>query len=214
MGKLKDWLDDGRAVFSAFRGMSPRALRILISMMILLSAAVVVWFTSIAPWIRSQMIPPGTVVARMSDGPVPAGWLVCDHSEQKSSKYPDLALILNGGKDMEKFFLPDLRGMFLRGVGMNDEDAYKYPGSDSRKVGSPQSDSFRRHRHSRKVDSKSTPEDVYMVYEAGNTSSENVVLARVGEYGNGKGAEGVLNVEQGGDETRPMNIGVVWIIKY
>nr|GFD59851.1 hypothetical protein [Tanacetum cinerariifolium] len=64
---------------------------------------------------------------------IPDGWLVCDGRALNSSKYPALYLALGytwgtGAGRPGDFTLPDMRGMFLRGVdilGHNDPDNNK-----------------------------------------------------------------------------------------
>jgi hypothetical protein len=70
------------------------------------------------------LCPPGSVMA-FAGANVPVGWLLCDGSVMSSSQYPALfaAISTNWGMGTSggivgtnDFNLPDLRGMFLRGV--------------------------------------------------------------------------------------------------
>ena len=74
--------------------------------------------------------PPGTIVA-FAAASVPEGWLMCDGSARSSRDYPELAALLGSawGTDFSSncqsstntcdFELPELRGQFLRGAGIN-----------------------------------------------------------------------------------------------
>ncbi len=66
-----------------------------------------------------SLVPPGTVVPFA--GPtanIPAGWLLCDGRDYQKSTYPNLYEAIGGswGESNSAFFVPDLRGYFLRGV--------------------------------------------------------------------------------------------------
>ena len=65
-------------------------------------------------------LPAGTVISYVgSELHSLSGWLLCDGSAQSPSAYPALAQALGGafGTDASgNFYLPDLRGVFLRGV--------------------------------------------------------------------------------------------------
>ena len=87
---------------------------------------------------------------------IPGGWLLCDGRTVSRSDYPDLfnAIGISWGKgDGSKTFnLPDLRGMFLRGVSGesgNDQDAdsrkrlKENGGNEGNNVGSYQEDAIR-----------------------------------------------------------------------
>jgi Phage Tail Collar Domain len=70
--------------------------------------------------VEEQTVPAGTIVA--FGGPksqIPTGWLHCDGEDYEISKYPKLAeaLAKSWGVNTSgtKFFVPDLRGQFLRG---------------------------------------------------------------------------------------------------
>lgn len=90
---------------------------------------------------------------------VPPGWLLCDGSQVSQSKYPNLyqAIGQNFGQNPGEgvFYLPDLRGRFIRGV---DNNAGRDPDVSSRTdmvntnipsktVGSIQSHALQNHFH-------------------------------------------------------------------
>ena len=78
--------------------------------------------------------PIGTIIAW--PGPVstiPYGWKLCNGDQVLKSENPELFTVLQDywrvaviGQD-PLFHLPDLRGMFLRGVTMARSDAYSDP---------------------------------------------------------------------------------------
>ena len=145
------------------------------------------------------------------------GWLPCDGREVLQTKYPVLYARIRDswgkGNSVDTFNLPDLRGLFLRGVdpeGSNDID-YKLRFSSFHRtneiagpvVGSVQTDGIAKHSHpltktiyvhgrSFKGDSGSD--------RPLKDSSGNVFIDRTGETG--------------GSETRPKNAYVYYIIKY
>jgi microcystin-dependent protein len=115
-------------------------------------------------------IPIGTIVPYAGTLPNVAlagtGWLACDGSGLLTNKYADLNNVIESfyGADNLTFYLPDYRGLFvrgmqgtpLRGVQNYDPDAntrtpptsYPIPGNSGNSVGSKQSDVFMLHQHS------------------------------------------------------------------
>lgn len=100
----------------------------------------------------------GTVIAFAGpDNKVPQGYLICDGRLLKSKKYPALYAAIGGawGKSEEQFQLPDMRGLFLRGVDAgkgtdeyaSQREALKGGGNSGDQVGSYQADAFEKHSH-------------------------------------------------------------------
>ena len=148
--------------------------------------------------------PPGTVIA-FAGTSVPSGWLLCDGGAVSRSQYAALFFAIgtvHGQGDGTTFNLPDYRGRFLRGVdGQSGRDPDKStrvapaPGGNSGNlVGSVQSDAFARHHH--------------------NLNSYSDVGL------NNRSARGTNNIltnptdEVGGNETRPINSYVQYIVRY
>ena len=108
--------------------------------------------------LKSQLVPPGTIVAFAGKSP-PEGWLLCDGAPVSRSMFFDLfAAVGTGwgaGDGVNTFNLPDLRGRFLRGVDMataRDPDAKTRPASNlggnlGDAVGSLEVDTFMNHAH-------------------------------------------------------------------
>ncbi len=110
--------------------------------------------------VRDALTPPGTVIAWMGTNNVPpAGWEFCWGQEvlRNDPKYARLFAVLgtsNGSGDGSATFnLPDLRGLFLRGVdanGVNDTDNQSRTnrsGVLGPTVGSLQNDDLKSHSH-------------------------------------------------------------------
>jgi hypothetical protein len=151
-------------------------------------------------------VPAGMVDAYAGETP-PAGWLVCDGREVSRADYPGLFAAIGTthgeGDGITTFNLPDYRGRFLRGV---DDGVGRDPDADSRAaantggntgdaVGSVQEDMLKSHSHSytyRRGDKERAPydhgEDFWHDTSGRNTGST------------------------GGNETRPKNAYVVWLI--
>ena len=137
---------------------------------------------------------------------IPYGYLLCDGSEYSQSLYPGLHGIIwqNFGATANTFYVPDLRGIFVRGL---DEGAGRDPDSATRTamnpgglagdyIGSIQEDSFKSHSHQ---------------YETDRVGSSN------SGTGNDPAKKDFSIVETsltGGGETRPKNANLRYIIRY
>lgn len=118
----------------------------------------------------------------------PEGFLPCDGRELSKSMYPELYKLIKGtwGETGKTFFLPDLRGQFVRGWddgnGVDPES-----GADSiRKFGSEQADTFQGHAHDLSVNGMMSESELHLKsksieygtnsIQSNNTTSFNVVL--------------------------------------
>lgn len=167
-------------------------------------------------------IPVGTIVPFAGTASnLPEGWLLCDGSSQEQDgEFHALFQVIDtswGAVDSAHFNLPDLRGVFLRGVdGLADRDPDKdarvaiqpsqefYAGNTGNSVGSYQGDALGSHNHNYI--------DIY--YKTGNHSNK-----RTGEFDahdeNGWGYDhNKTTALRGGNETRAKNAYVNYIIKY
>jgi microcystin-dependent protein len=135
---------------------------------------------------------------------IPSGWLLCDGSSVSKTTYSDLYSALGdawGSASSTTFNIPDLRGRFLRGVDSgsgNDPDASSRTainsgGNTGDNVGSYQDDEFKSHNHGISTSSGSGTSGV-MRGGVNNSSSSTS--------------------NRGGNETRPKNAYVNYIIKY
>lgn len=166
-------------------------------------------------------VPIGCVVAFAGDKShlKDENWKICDGQTLNARNFKELFYTINtswgnGDGTNGSFNLPDLRGMFLRGV--DDSNSKKDPDSDSRialnegghtgnQVGSYQSDVVGTHSHSgaRRGSDKPTGSDedhlrVYLPSFANNV----VDIPKSTNFGEGIGSE-----------TRPKNVYVYYIIR-
>ncbi len=146
----------------------------------------------------------GVVVAWLTSS-VPSGYLECDGAAVSRTTYSALFAIIaetyGNGDGSTTFNLPDFRGNFLRGWDNgagNDPDAAsrtdRGDGTTGDNVGTKQSDELESHVHSLNSGSGSgtTP---YSRIQDQNTTTQNTNAT-------------------GGNETRPINVNVMWIIRY
>jgi len=134
----------------------------------------------------------GALSSSSLEEPIP-GWFFCNGATYSTGTYPELHAAIGsswGGSGQ----LPDLMGMFLRGLdpsNLIDPDT-------GRTVGSLQAEDFKAHTH-----------------EMANHWAENTVAG-------GGNIAGFMNIaagypitqSSGGDETRPVNRAVYYLIKY
>ncbi len=176
---------------------------------------------------QKDLVPPGCIASFYCTlNAPPSGWLVCDGKRITSDasksadfpadmKYSRLINILSttGNKvDENVVQLPDLRGMFLRGI------------DESRKVGDYQEDAIIRHKHPMYGEAQmvgmSIPELEHGKYRNYFTEIRSWAIQaptpifKDTEF-QGKSNSDYRSFQQTGEsETRPKNIGVVWCIKY
>ena len=147
-------------------------------------------------------VPAGAVVA-WTTGSAPTGWLICDGSAVSRSTYSGLFGVISddygAGDGSSTFNLPDYRGEFLRGVdggrAVDPDRASRTDRGDSTtgdNVGTNQGHEFFSHNHS--------------LGDSGGSGA-----ASPGSYGRAFG--NWFTGARGGNETRPRNVAVNWIIK-
>jgi len=162
-------------------------------------------------------VPAGSIMAYGGAVP-PDGWLLCNGETVSSSKYPELFAAIGtnwGTGGSGSFNLPDLRGMFLRGV---DQTAGNDPASSTRTsknnsnagnlVGSYQADQFQGHVHNGSIQYLSDqPGSNVLTQGSGGVrfSVPGVLLPMT---------DGTNDMPRTGKETRPKNVYVLYIIKY
>ena len=148
-------------------------------------------------------VPVGTIIS-FGGNTIPAGYFECNGDNTKLiTDYPALANVLGDfwGPSSSTFTLPDLRGYFLRGVSGvsgNDPDVSdRIPSGNggANAVGSTQTDAFKTHTH---TESKQTTgpgvDSGGLNWNVHQTTGETTAT--------------------GGNETRPKNAYVRYIIKY
>ncbi|WP_455478010.1 phage tail protein [Bartonella sp. B10] len=165
----------------------------------------------------AHSFPPG-FIATFAMKDVPEGWLVCDGKAYRRKEYPLLFLAVGetwgNGDGRNTFNVPDFRGMFLRGL-----DAGR--GVDiGRLLGSNQADSFKSHTHTGKTDfsgdHKHATDDIQIVGTCASgtgrarylKTNEKVDTTNAGNHMH------TIHLDATGDEeTRPVNVAVVYAIK-
>lgn len=175
--------------------------------------------TKLVAAVQNALCPTGTIVA-YAGSTAPAGWLMCDGTVYLNSQYQNLSNLIGSRFGTtsagQNFRVPDFRGRFLRGrdgLAGNDPDAgtrvfSNIGGATGDNVGSLQADDFKKHNH--------------------NNGNYNQLLQIDGNYtvnsadfDNGF-TEPNLHAPApmkdaplvGGNETRPKNISVNYIIKF
>lgn len=164
----------------------------------------------LAAGVLATFVPAGAIIA-WAGSTAPAGYLLCDGSQVSRTTYADLYAVVStsfgSGNGSTTFHLPDLRGRFLRmkdgGTGRDPNAATRTAintgGAVGDNVGSLQGEAFKSHTHS--VFSR-TGTDV-----VGGGSAE---IFMTSAFDNATDATEAA----GGDETRPINVYVNYIIKY
>ncbi len=155
----------------------------------------------------SASVPAGSILP-FGGTTAPTGYLLADGSAVSRSTYSDLFAAIGtaygNGDGSTTFNLPDLRGRFLRGVdGGSGRDpdvanrtAMAAGGNTGNNVGSIQLDEFEAHTHTYNR----------VTYSGGGTGR--------GCNTSAAGGENVSTTSTGGNETRPVNAYVNYIVKY
>jgi len=161
----------------------------------------------------SNLIPVGMIMTYISTN-APSGYLYCNGQAVSTTTYSTLYAIIGftyGNPGSGNMNLPDMRGMFLRGL---DNGKGRDPDGSFRVVGSTQSDSFQGHYHG--------------IIDTNIGSGTFLGQANIAQPGTGVGGvnggntlrafdamtDGVHGTPRTASETRPSNIAVSYIIKY
>lgn len=166
------------------------------------------------------LVPVGTILPFAGTiDKIPDGWLLCDGSMVSRSDYNVLFSTIGTnwgrGDGVTTFHLPDFRGLFLRGVdkgtqpgggvtGRDPDRDGRFPiadgGNAGNEVGSAQWDMFGRHSHG-----------YYDLFNPWDTSADDAKqrAAQINEH-----REDRRTSDEGGNETRPRNAYVYYIVKY
>jgi microcystin-dependent protein len=168
--------------------------------------------SKLAAEVINRLVPPGSIMAYGGATP-PDGWKLCDGSPLATTgTYAALFAKIgtSWGGSGSTFNLPDLRGVFLRGVNGSRTGQYADPGdgrTSGNAVGSFQADGLASHDHAFwSAGSPSIP------YAYPNIDSRYLTV----DANRGAEARGAYNGinSAGGSETRPKNAYVNYIIKY
>ena len=157
---------------------------------------------------------------------IPYGWMLCDGAEISRTEYANLynaiGVCWGTGNGSTTFNLPDLRGLFLRGVSGdsgNDEDAddrivlHDNGGNTGNQVGSYQGDAIRNIEGSFKTFDRGVIGVSGAFYDGSNDWSASVAGGHSDNWGAVTGIDASLVVPVGSDN-RPKNAYVNYIIKY
>jgi len=180
-------------------------------------AANAIDYAKLAAAVQQSLSPTGTIVAFAGDN-APDGWLLCNGATVSRSTYSALWGIIGTrfgyGDNSSTFHLPDFRGRFLRGRDNNtgrDPDrgartAMNAGGAAGDAVGSIQGDELRSHAHNY--------QDVYFSENGGTVTVPNN-RGSGDTDGDNKGWDITrTSYGTGGNETRPLNANVNYIIKF
>ena len=174
--------------------------------------------------LKLKALPTGTIVASMLELErfqkiAGNAWKPADGRKVSAkSKYATLA---------GNTTLPDLRGMFLRGLNQFDpvkgprRDKYKDPDGSRRKAGKPQEDATSLPKNKKnpfKGNAVSAGDHSHIYFKArregGRTGSDAKASSEAGNTGSSGNHTHTVIITAGGDsETRPVNIAVVYYIK-
>jgi microcystin-dependent protein len=158
--------------------------------------------------VQQALLPAGAVQAFAMNS-VPAGWLAANGNEYaKTGDYAALFAAISttygetngsGGAGTSHFRVPDLRGYFVRGVGVAGQNGANSDGTVSGAFGAKQADDLKSHTHG------------YTDQIAVSNGQFNVA--------GGTGQDGASDLARttgstGGAETRPKNIAMLYCIKF
>jgi hypothetical protein len=160
----------------------------------------------------SQIVPTGTVIAYAGDDlNPPPGWLYCDGSVVSRTTYAALFAVIGtsvgAGDGSTTFNLPDYRALFLRGLDRGagaDPDrasrtAMNSGGNTGDKIGTVQGSQLASHTHG----------NPGMMWCLGAAAGAECM------YGsNGSSGANPATADAGGNETRPKNATVNYLIKF
>ena len=180
-------------------------------------------FAALQASIQSSLTPVGTIIS-YGGATCPSGYLPADGGSYKISDYQSLATAFTAGNntyiwgapDSSHFFVPDLRGQFIRGadtVGAHDPNygnRYNRGGSQSLGVGSIQSDQFQGFGMtvaltSTNAGGRGDTGQMYGGTDGGFGSNVNWNMQNY--YNSGYGNPRV------GSETRPTNVALLYCVK-
>lgn len=167
-------------------------------------------------FLASLLCPTGAVSA-FAGSSAPSGWLLCDGSAISRTTYSDLFGVIGTtygvGDGTTTFNIPDLRGIFVRGVGSQTISAKSFSGT----LAAKSADQFQTHGHSITDPTHAHTGKGHVgvsggpTYDVIETSGVNGASAAI--YGSATGITvGAPNSGLTGSETYPANIGLNYMI--
>ncbi len=179
--------------------------------------------------------PVGTVIAFAGLlANIPQGYLLCEGQLLNKADYPELSSVLGNawGGNVTQFNLPDMRGLFLRGVSSasaRDDDratriAIASGGNTGNNVGTLQNDETRTHNHSGSGSTSTNGNHSHnyttaQSWDRKSSGTGNGIAEYAGTYSTGAAGDhshsfSFTTNATGGNETRPENVAVYYIIKF
>ncbi len=171
-------------------------------------------------------VPIGTVMAFVGAMP-PEGWLLCNGNSYSATEYPELAAVLGNtfkaGANPGQFRVPDLRGLFIRGLNGDAAGVGRDPDGINRTLGSVQSfatarpaapfttDSKGSHNHGGRAQIQITGCDT--VQEDTDCSGGEINIRHAGSGLSSDGQHDHIVAGGGDTETRPANMALNYIIQ-
>jgi microcystin-dependent protein len=180
-----------------------------------------------------SILPAGTVLP-FAGATAPSGWAICDGSIVSRSEYPELFLAIGeawgNGDGSTTFHLPDMRGRFMRGA---DNGTGRDPDAGSRtasnaggatgdNVGTVQSHNFGSHNHGGGAHTHRTNDWAGRIAGYASAIASNRISTGTNGLTNNTGGNSIVantggrsaNISsEGGNENRPVNANMNYIIK-
>lgn len=163
--------------------------------------------------------PPGMIMA-FGAANAPTGFLICNGAAVSRTTYASLYAVIGTtwgtGDGSTTFNLPDLRGVFLRGL----DSGRGYDTTNGRAYGSYQGDAYPSHSHT--ITQGTTDPGHQHTYTAGGASTGYVAAGTVPVSLSSPGSatttlkySGITGTDASGSgtETRPKNVAVIYCIK-
>lgn len=167
--------------------------------------------TARLPEATSAILPAGTVAPVGTIGlwaaeTAPMGWAECEGTKLSQTTYADLFSVIEyafgGSKDEGEFSLPDLRGVFVRGMdhgaGVDPDAYYRTDRGDGYRgdvPGSKQATENLAHAHNILASTGSANYGAAQYWPSASTPISHPILG------------------SGGNEGRPINVSLMWIIR-
>ena len=166
--------------------------------------------SGVLSWQASVNDPPVGSIVMWPSATVPSGWLHCNGQSVNRNTYQDLFNVIGttyGADDANHFDVPDMRGLFVRGWANGESDdpdrasrTNRGDGTTGDNVGTKQDDQYKSHNHN-------------LLYGSGSFGGSSGAVTPRGS--NTPTVPGITDriSSSGGNETRPKNIAMMYIIR-
>jgi len=187
------------------------------------SASAAIAASKLSTAAQQALLPAGAIMPFAMNS-APAGWLAANGTEYaKTGTYAALFEAISttygetngsGGAGTSHFRVPDLRGYFVRGVGVAGQNGTNSDGTASGTFGTKQADELKAHTHGVTDPGHTHGTDPYATNQAGSQIGYTSPLtSRFGDD-TGSSTTGISIQSTGGTETRPKNIAMLYCIKF